>query len=292
MPPRPRRLDPAQPIERFVLALRDLHRDAGKPKQQLLAAAMHCSHATVSAILNAHRFPSWEQTEAFVQACNGDVQLWRSKWAEADREITAETSHQQGAEPLLEMPSQSVCCLSGRQLYKALTDQIRRTQYSILATYFRMTPPPYFVGFTDQETGRAVADYFAEVLAWATVHGPCSVRRVICLSNNEMLEWAQQHYADTRALLNYEIRVVDWKINTDTINIAIFDDVAVFLTFGPGTSPGMYGFRIDDRNFVRDAIGYFSRLWSGSTRLANHLVEPPGAYLDPQTIDLPSAAIE
>jgi hypothetical protein len=276
MPPRPRRLDPALPMERFALALRDLHRDAGKPKQQLLAAVMHCSHATVSAILNAHRFPSWEQTEAFVLACDGDLKAWRSKWAEADRQINAEISHQQADPSLPDIPSQSVHSLSGRQHYTALIDQIRRTRYRILATYIRVTPPPYFIGFTDRETGRAVADYFAEVLAWAAMPGPRSVRRVTCLPSSEMLEWAQQHHTDTRDLSNSEVRVVDWQINMDVINIAIFDDVAAFLTFGPGTSPGMSGFRIDDRDFVRDAIGYFGRLWSNSSRLSEKLVKSSG----------------
>lgn len=135
MPPRPRRLDPALPLERFALALRDLHRDAGKPKQQLLAAVMHCSHATVSAILNAHRFPSWEQAEAFVKACDGDVEAWRSKWAAADRQINAETSHHSADRSLPEIPSQSVRSLSGRQHYAALIDQIQQTRCRILATY-------------------------------------------------------------------------------------------------------------------------------------------------------------
>lgn len=35
----------------------------------------------------------------------------------------------------------------------------------------------------------------------------------------------------------------------------------------------MSGFRIDDRNLVRDATGYFGRLWSSSTPLADRLGE-------------------
>jgi hypothetical protein len=276
MPHRPRRLDPAIPIERFALALRDLHRDAGKPKQQVLAAAMHCSHATVSAILNGHRFPSWEQVEIFVRICQGDVQAWRPKWAETDRAINAEASHQQSSEALLEMPSQSIHHLTGRSFYEALTAQIRQSRNRILATYIRVTPQHYFEGFTDQETGRAATEYFSEVLAWAAMPGPRSVRRVICLPNDEMRDWARQVHADTKAIPNYEVRALDWRINADLINVAVFDDVAAFLAFGSGTSPNMSGFRIDDRDFVINATAYFGRLWSSSTPLANHVLDPPG----------------
>lgn len=271
MPPRPRRLDAAIPIERFALALRALHRDAGKPKQQLLAAAMHCSHATVSAILNAHRFPSWEQTEAFVRACQGDdVDAWRSRWVGADREINSEVPPHESGKALLELPSRSVQYISGRDHYAALVAQVRRARHRILATYVRVTPPLY-LGFTDQETAEAASEYFAEVLAWAASPGSRSVRRIICLPNNEMTEWARQLHANTEALTSFEIRVLDWHISADTINIAVFDDTAAFLTFAPGTSPEMSGFQIDDRDFVREASGYFGRLWSRSTRLSDHL---------------------
>ncbi|MFI6317777.1 helix-turn-helix domain-containing protein [Nonomuraea sp. NPDC050556] len=79
MTSRSRSLDPDLPRERFALELRDLHRQAGRPKQQTLASAMHCSHATVSGILNGHRFPSREQTEALVLTCEGDVRAWKHR---------------------------------------------------------------------------------------------------------------------------------------------------------------------------------------------------------------------
>lgn len=273
MPPRPRPLNPSVPVERFALALRRLHRDAGRPKQQVLAAAMHCSHATVSAILNGHRFPSWYQTAAFVRACDGDVQAWRHRWVEADQEISAELSPDHGEETLIRARSSSVQQLSGRQHYKALTAQIRETQSRILTTYIRVTPPSYFVEFTDRDTGDAAEEYFAELSNWLHLQGTRSMCRLICLPNREMIEWAREHYETSRDLPNYEVRVVDWQVNADPLNLAVFDDAAAFLTFAAGTAQEMTGFRIDDRNLVRDAAGYFGRLWSSGIPLANRLDE-------------------
>lgn len=271
MPPRPRPLNPSIPVERFALDLRRLHRDAGRPKQQVLAAAMHCSHATVSAILNGHRFPSWDQTAAFVRACHGDAQAWRARWVDADREIGAELSPDRGDEALLQPSSPSFQHLTGRNHYKALAAQIRETRSRILTTYIRVTPPLYFVGFTDRDTGEAAAEYFAELGNWPLLQGPRSMCRLICLSNREMIEWARRHHESSRDLPNYEVRVVDWQINADPVNLAVFDDTVAFLTFAQGTTQEMSGFRIDDRNLVRDATGYFGRLWSGSTPLADRL---------------------
>ncbi|MFI0482806.1 helix-turn-helix domain-containing protein [Actinomadura sp. 9N215] len=273
MPPRPRPLNPSVPVERFALALRRLHRDAGRPKQQVLAAAMHCSHATVSAILNGHRFPSWEQTAAFVRACRGDVQVWRPRWVDVDREISAELSPDHGEEALLRASSSPVQQLTGRHHYKALTAQIRETQSRILTTYIRVTPPLYFVGFTDRDTGDAAEEYFAELGNWLLVEGARSMCRLICLPNREMIEWAREHHERSRDLPNYEVRVVDWQINADPVNLAVFDDTTAFLTFAAGTAQEMTGFRIDDRNLVRDATGYFGRLWSSGIPLADRLAE-------------------
>jgi hypothetical protein len=95
--------------------------------------------------------------------------------------------------------------------------------------------------------------------------------RLICLPNAEMIEWARGHEESSRQVPNYEVRVVDWQVNADPINLAIFDDTVAFLTFVTGTPQEISGFRIDDRNLVHDATGYFGRLWSGSTPLADRL---------------------
>ncbi|MFI0374016.1 hypothetical protein ACH35V_39675 [Actinomadura sp. 1N219] len=136
-----------------------------------------------------------------------------------------------------------------------------------------MTPPSYFVGFTDRDTGDAAEEYFAELSNWPLLQGARSMCRLICLPNREMVDWARGHHESSGDLPNYEVRVVDWQISADPVNLAVFDDTVAFLTFAAGTAQEMTGFRIDDRNLVRDAAGYFGRLWSSGIPLADRLRE-------------------
>jgi hypothetical protein len=259
MPPRPRSLDPDVPLERFALGLRDLHRQAGRPKQRVLATAMHCSHATVSAILNGHRFPSWEQTEALVLACGGDVRTWKHRWVEADRAF--------GAEPVAERPASigapgSPRHLSGREFYRVMLAEVRRARFRIMTTFIRHRPPEYFLGFTDRETAQVASAYFEDVVRWSALPGPRSVRRIICTPNAEMAEWAQRFVQETSAYPRHQIRVVDWPLGIDAVNMAVFDDSVVLLAFTPGAAQQLNGFRIDDPEFVRCSVGHFEQLWS------------------------------
>jgi hypothetical protein len=265
MPPGPRSLNPAIPKERFALLLRDLHREAGRPKQRMLAAALHCSDATVSAILNGHRFPAWEQTEAFVRACGGDVAAWKQRWMQADRGVNPGSAdgnpEQAPAVPRALIP------LSGSEFYKAMLAEVNRARYRIMTTFIRHRPPAYFIGFTDEETSRAATAYFDGVLAWSARPGERSVRRIICVPNAEMEDWAEQFRRETAGIARHEIRVVNWMLPVDAINMAVFDDSVAFLAFTAGASQGLNGFRIDDGDFVRCSIGHFEHLWSGARKL-------------------------
>jgi hypothetical protein len=265
MPPRPRRLDPGIPIERFALALRDLHREAGRPKQRILAASLHCSHATVSAILNGHRFPSWEQTEAFVLICGGDVRAWKRRWTQADRDVNAEPGT---AGPPAPAPS-SLRLLSGSGFYKAMLAEVNRAKFRIMTTFIRHRPPAYFLGFTDEETARAASAYFDGIIAWSDLPGPRSLRRIICTPNREMEDWARRFVRETAARTRHEIRIVDWPFAADAVNMAIFDDSVAFLAFTAGAAQQLNGFRIDDPAFVRCSIGYFEQLWAEARKPAD-----------------------
>jgi hypothetical protein len=259
----PRRLDPNLPVERFALALRDLHRQAGRPKQRLLAASLHASHATVSAILNGHRFPSWEQTEAFVLACDGDVRAWMRRWTEADREIDS------GATTANPAPADlsSLRPLSGADFYRTMLAEVTEARHRIMTTFLRHRPPAYFVGFTDEETSRAAAAYFDGVLAWSERPGPRSARRLICTPNAEMRDWAGQFRRETARYAHHEIRVVEWPFATDAVNTAIFDDSVALLAFTAGTAQQLVAFRVDQPDFVRCCVGQFEQLWLESRPL-------------------------
>jgi hypothetical protein len=252
MPPRPHSLDPVVPVERFALALRDLHREAGRPKQRVLATALHCSHATVSAILNGRRFPSWDQTAAFVEVCGGEVAAWKGRWAQADRDVNGE-------------PALSPRPLSGGEFYRTMLAEVNRARRRIMTTFIRYRPPAYFLGFTDEETGRAARAYFDGVVSWSDRPGPRSVRRIVCAPNAEMAAWVEQFRRETAQYRRHEIRVVDWSLAIDAVNMAIFDDSVVLLAFTAGAAQQLNGFRVDQPDFVRCYIGYFEQLWAEAT---------------------------
>lgn len=256
MPPRPRGLDPVVPVERFALALRNLHREAGRPKQRVLASALHCSPATVSAILNGRRFPSWDQTAALVAVCGGDATMWKARWTEADRDLNGE--------PEMVPP---VRLLSGSDFYRTMLAEVNRARHRIMTTFIRHRPPDYFIGFADEETGRAARAYFDAVVAWSERPGPRSVRRIVCTPNAEMVDWVAKFHRMTAHYRRHEIRVVDWSLAADAVNMAIYDDSVVLLAFTAGAVQQLSGFRFDQPDFVRCCIGHFEQLWAEARRV-------------------------
>src|SRR5256886_8095901 len=76
-----RPIDPsAGPLAAFAYDLRELRRAAGSPSYRELARRTHYSDTTLSTAANGTTLPSREVTMAFVQACGGDVDQWRSRW--------------------------------------------------------------------------------------------------------------------------------------------------------------------------------------------------------------------
>ncbi|MEV0248983.1 hypothetical protein AB0H76_20430 [Nocardia sp. NPDC050712] len=258
VPPARRPLDPRLPTDNFALALRDLHRSAGRPKYRILAATINASNATVSAILNGHRFPSWEQTKGFVQACDGDLVQWKRLWTHAD--LARATNAADYSRPPT-LPPASLTPVTGADFYAAMLAEIRRARYRIMTSYIRLRPPSYFLGFTDERTSRVAGAYFEEVVAWASGPGRRSVRRVIATPNEEMRQWARELADATADQPNHRIHLIDWPLSADGVNFAIFDDTVAFLAFTTGTTQQLSGFRIEEPAFVHGAIGYFEQLW-------------------------------
>lgn len=80
-PERP--IDPeAGPVQAFGSELRSLREAAGRPKYVSLAQRTGRSQSTLSDAAGGQRFPTWETVEAFVRACNGDVDQWRGRWSQ------------------------------------------------------------------------------------------------------------------------------------------------------------------------------------------------------------------
>jgi hypothetical protein len=81
-------------ITEFVAALRELRDDAGRPSFRTMAAAAHYSHTALSGVLSGGRLPSLELTIAFVRACGGDEDAWRSRWHRANERINPPMAQQ------------------------------------------------------------------------------------------------------------------------------------------------------------------------------------------------------
>ena len=82
-------LDPqAGPLERFAQDLRELRRKAGSPSYRDLAHRAHYSPSALSTAANGRVLPSLPVVEAYVEACDGDVEEWRKRWNELNQHLT------------------------------------------------------------------------------------------------------------------------------------------------------------------------------------------------------------
>src|SRR3954453_17512984 len=75
--------------ERFAEQLRTLRTAVGNPRFRKMAGRSgRISHTTLHEAAAGTRFPSWETTREFVQACEADEVLWRRRWEDAQRRVT------------------------------------------------------------------------------------------------------------------------------------------------------------------------------------------------------------
>ncbi|MER7968005.1 helix-turn-helix domain-containing protein [Streptomyces sp. NPDC096080] len=268
----------------FAAELRELRRRTHrKPTEEAFARKMGCGRSTVSAILNGRRFPIWEHTAAFVEACGADPLKWRDRWLQASRQIEEASVNSPSAPlpvPLIGAPQamQDAALLTAhwyrnnRQFYEAASARIKQARSEIRVTYTRRFPPT-------QYTTRASGEYFRTILDWAGEDSDDerSVRRIIGIPEREgtpdcdMLAWARQHYEDSKDLLNYEANVLRWTAAADGLNMALIDDSAVFLAFSGGPRQRLNGFSVEDPTFMTYFAAYFDQLWAA--------LEPLGTYL-------------
>lgn len=81
-PERP--VDPENgPVQRFAWELRQLREQAESPGYRQLARKAHYSATTLSEAAGGERLPSLAVTQAYVQACDGDVAMWQQRWRRA-----------------------------------------------------------------------------------------------------------------------------------------------------------------------------------------------------------------
>ena len=294
----PGRQTPREPSEAhlaFAAELRELRRRTyRKPTEEALARKIGCGRSTVSAILNGRRFPSWEHTAAFVEACGGNPAKWRERWLQVNRQI--EEAGKGNPVPLPQLSPVGKVELDGdallaahwyrnnREFYEAAAARVRQARSEIRVTYTRRFPPT-------QYTTRAAAEYFKAIVDWAaedTDDERC-VRRIIGIPERDgvpddaMCSWARQHHEDTKSLLTYEASVLRWPAAADGLNMALIDDDVVFLAFSGGPRQKLNGFSVENPTFLSYFAGYFEQLWAVLQPLEDYLrdvddgrVGPPG----------------
>ena len=96
----------------------------------------------------------------------------------------------------------------------------------------------------------------------------------MCIPNEEMREWAIRHLAETRAILNYEARVVPWQVDADNFNLALIDDATTFLAFSGTAFQELSGLQVASQKLTYHFGNYFEQFWSSSTRLDSYLARP------------------
>lgn len=95
MPRRERPLAPGDgPVLRFAADLRSLRQKAGNPPYRELAVRTHFSVSSLSEAAAGRKLPSLAVTLAYVRACEGDVEAWRTRWREVAAQLAESTAEQ------------------------------------------------------------------------------------------------------------------------------------------------------------------------------------------------------
>ena len=85
-----RAVDPATgPLQSFAYELRKVRIEANNPTYRALAKIAGYSATTLSEAAGGLRKPSLDVVLAYVGACGGDVEAWRSRWHELDLRLTS-----------------------------------------------------------------------------------------------------------------------------------------------------------------------------------------------------------
>ncbi|MFI7098574.1 helix-turn-helix domain-containing protein [Streptomyces sp. NPDC050161] len=262
------------PLADFAAELRRVKRECDNPTDGAIAEKMRCSRSAVSAYVNAHRFPDWEATEAFVRACGGRPERLRPLWRRTADALDALQHGGTARQVVGEAMLSAHWYRTNPEFYGAAAERVRSARASVRVTYTRCEPPTHY-------TTPASAEYFDAILDWAREGSDGRyVQRVIGVPEPagsplpEMLDWARRHHDDTCGIKNYQARVLRWGADADGLNMALIDDNVVFLAFSGGAQEKLNGFSVEDPTFMSYFSGYFDQLWGALPRLGSYLARP------------------
>lgn len=151
-----------------------------------------------------------------------------------------------------------------REFYRDCSLALDQSSKKVDLTHIRDEPPQDFEG---------VSDWFGEVIKWCDEHPYGKVRRLIAVSNDRMLAWAQElaEYVKNRPNYNFEVRVCQWTANFPAINMVIFDRRRVFIALTGFGATETAGFQVSDRLIADYFVDYYNNIWGKSDDLNNFL---------------------
>jgi hypothetical protein len=138
--------------------------------------------------------------------------------------------------------------------YAAATEAVREAKDRIYVTYLRQEPPD-----SDGEP------YFRSILDWVNADPSHSVRRVIGRSKSSPAfdRWlVEQKEESAKSNGRYEIKLLDWPLEHDAINMALIDNEHVFLLVAGEHSGRLRGLSVDSPVASNYLVEYFNRLWA------------------------------
>lgn len=150
------------------------------------------------------------------------------------------------------------------EFYRDSLLALGQTSEKVDLTHIRDETPQDFQG---------VLDWYEEIIKWCDEHQYGKLRRIIAISNERMLAWAQElaEQIKNRPYYNFEVRVCQWKSNFPAINMVIFDRRRVFIALTGFGATETAGFQISDHLIANYFIDYYNNIWVKSDNLNDFL---------------------
>jgi len=154
---------------------------------------------------------------------------------------------------------------SASAFFEGLAAAVKSAKNTADLTHIRDTPP--------KEFGSKSVDYYDAVYEWVKDAEDRSIRRIVSVRNDEMVEWAKSLAKKARKCERFNVRVVNWEIDAPAINMAVIDGEVVFLALTGSDVHRTGGTAVEDVNIASYFTSYYETLWNASTPLHEFLAE-------------------
>lgn len=148
------------------------------------------------------------------------------------------------------------------EFFSALADSVSRATSTLDLTHIRDQPPSEF--------GAQMVSYSDAIVRWVRDEDG-SARRIIAVNSEAMFAWALQLRAELAGLPRYQVRVVEWAPGTPSLNFAILDGRAVYLSVTGSTLQRTRGLGVEDQDVGLYFSEYYETLWRSAVDLDEFL---------------------